>query len=47
MLGLVLAGGTLGYVLIEGWGAWDAFYMTVTTVATVAYREVHPLSFGG
>lgn len=47
MLGLVLAGGTLGYVLIEGWEPWDAFYMTVTTVATVGYREVHPLSFAG
>ena len=47
MLGLVLAAGTLGYVLIEGWHAWDAFYMTVTTVATVGYREVHPLSFAG
>jgi len=44
---LVLAGGTTGYVLIEGWGAWDAFYMTVTTVATVGFREVHPLSMPG
>ena len=26
---------------------WDAFYMTVTTVATVGFREVHPLSFRG
>ena len=47
LLASVLAGGTLGYVLIEGWGAWDAFYMTVTTVATVGYREVHPLSRAG
>lgn len=47
MLGLVLAGGTVGYVIIEEWNAWDAFYMTVTTVATVGYREVHPLSFAG
>ena len=47
MLASVLAGGTLGYVMIEGWSAWDAFYMTVTTVATVGYREMHPLSFGG
>ena len=31
----VLAGGTVGYVLIERWNVWDAFYMTVTTVATV------------
>jgi voltage-gated potassium channel len=43
----VLAGGTVGYMVIEGWNAWDAFYMTVTTVATVGYREVHPLSLGG
>jgi voltage-gated potassium channel len=40
----VLAGGTLGYVAIERWSVWDAFYMTVTTVATVGYREVHALS---
>jgi len=43
----VLAGGTAGYMIVEGWNAWDAFYMTVTTVATVGFREVHPLSFGG
>jgi voltage-gated potassium channel len=43
----VLAGGTLGYVVIEQWGLWDAFYMTVTTVATVGYREVHELSRAG
>jgi len=43
----VVAGGTAGYMVIEGWSAWDAFYMTVTTVATVGFREVHPLSFGG
>src|ERR1041384_2279011 len=34
-------------MLIEGWNAEDAFYMTVTTVATVGYGEVHPLSAGG
>jgi voltage-gated potassium channel len=33
--------------VIEQWGPWDAFYMTVTTVATVGYREVHELSWGG
>jgi voltage-gated potassium channel len=47
MLVTVLAGGTAGYVLIERWSWWDAFYMAVTTVATVGYREVHPLSRGG
>ena len=44
MLLAVLAGGTAGYMLVEGWNVWDAFYMTVTTVATVGYGEVHPLS---
>jgi voltage-gated potassium channel len=44
LLAGVLAGGTAGYMLIEGWSAWDAFYMTVTTVSTVGFREVHPLS---
>ncbi len=43
----VLAGGTAGYVLIEGWNAWDAFYMTVITVTTIGYREVHDLSRAG
>jgi voltage-gated potassium channel len=47
LLTMVLAGGTGGYVAIEGWSTWDAFYMTVTTVATVGYREVHPLSRAG
>jgi voltage-gated potassium channel len=47
LLCLVLSGGTLGYVLIEGWTAWEAFYMTVISVTTVGYREVRPLSRGG
>ena len=47
LLLLVMAGGTIGYVVIEGWGAWDALYMTVTTMATVGFREVHPLSPAG
>ena len=42
-----LVGGTVGYMVIEGWSAWDAFYMTVTTVATVGFREVHALSRAG
>ncbi len=41
---LTLAVGTLGYVLLEGWSVEDAFYMAVTTLATVGYGEIHPLS---
>ena len=47
LLVLIIAGGTLGYMVIEGWSAWDAFYMTVITVTTVGYREVHDLSRAG
>jgi voltage-gated potassium channel len=47
LLVLVTAGGTVGYVLVEGWSWWDAFYMTVITVTTVGYREVHTLSRAG
>src|SRR4051812_1523276 len=32
---------------IEGWDAWDAFYMSVITITTVGYREVHPMSRAG
>src|SRR5262245_58375269 len=39
--------GTLGYVVIEGWSFWDAFYMTAITITTVGYREVHQLSRAG
>ena len=44
---LIIAGGTVGYVVIEGWSAWDAFYMTIITVTTVGYEEVHDLSRAG
>ena len=43
----VVAGGTLGYTLIEGWDPWDSLYMTVISVTTVGYREVQPLSRAG
>jgi voltage-gated potassium channel len=43
----VIVGGTLGYILIEGWSPWDAFYMTIISVTTVGYREVHELSVAG
>lgn len=39
--------GTIGYVLIDNYNWFDAFYMTVITVATVGYGEVQPLSHAG
>lgn len=47
LLALVSFGGTAGYMLIEGWNWWDAVYMTVITITTVGYREIHELSFAG
>jgi voltage-gated potassium channel len=39
--------GTIGFTLIEGYPPFDAFYMTLTTMTTVGYMEVHPLSRTG
>jgi len=47
MLGGVVIFGTAGYMLIEGWEVWDALYMTVISVTTAGYKEVHPLSRRG
>jgi len=44
---LVVGLGTSGYSLIEGWGAFDSLYMTVITLATVGFHEVHQLSDQG
>ncbi len=43
----LMAVGSVGYMAIEGWGFMDAFYMTVITMATVGYGEVHKVSFAG
>jgi voltage-gated potassium channel len=44
---LVIAFGTVGYMSIEGWGFLDAIYMTVITLTTVGYEEIHKLSTSG
>jgi voltage-gated potassium channel len=43
----ITASGTVGYVVIEGWHPFDALYMTVITLATIGFQEVHPLSTAG
>jgi voltage-gated potassium channel len=47
IISLVLLIGTIGLVLLEGWPPFDALYMVVTTVATVGYGEIRPLSMVG
>lgn len=41
---LLVSFGTIGYMTLEGWRLLDAFYMTVITIATVGFKEVHDLS---
>ncbi|HXV64549.1 MAG TPA: potassium channel protein [Vicinamibacteria bacterium] len=36
--------GTAGFVVLEDWSWFDALYMAVTTVSSVGFMEVHPLS---
>jgi voltage-gated potassium channel len=42
-----LAIGTVGFVLIDGYPWFEAFYMTLITVLTVGYGEILPLSPAG
>jgi len=44
---LIVVVGVLGYIYIEDYPFVDALYMTIITVATVGYGEVHKLSDPG
>lgn len=39
--------GTLGYMFIEHWSFLDGLYMTVITISSIGYGEVHKLSDAG
>lgn len=39
--------GIAGYIIIEGYTFVEAFYMTMITITTAGYLEVHPLSDSG
>jgi voltage-gated potassium channel len=42
LLLFILASGTLGYHVIEGWSLWRSFYVTVTAITTVSIPELSP-----
>jgi len=44
---LLFAFGTAGYMVIEGWGFLDSFYMMVITITTVGFSEAHALNDAG
>ena len=43
----MVGAGTIGYMTIEGWSLPDAVYMTIITISTVGFEEVHALSETG
>lgn len=47
MLGFIILTGVAGYMIIEGFNFLDAVYMTVITIASVGFQEVHPLNAAG
>lgn len=42
-----MIGGTIGFVLIDHYPPFDAFYMTLITMTTIGYGEIRPLSHAG
>ena len=47
LLILTMLFGTTGFIWLEGYSLFDAFYMTLITITTVGYQEIHPLSHAG
>ncbi len=47
LLLLIIIIGTIGYILIEKWDILDSLYMTVISISTTGFKEVHPLSDAG
>ncbi len=45
-IGATLAIGTIGFTVIAHYPPFDALYMTLTTMTTVGYAEIHPLTRG-
>jgi voltage-gated potassium channel len=46
LLALIFVG-VAGFHFIEGWPWFDGLYMVLTTITTIGYGEVHPLSHVG
>jgi voltage-gated potassium channel len=47
IIALVVSFGTAGYMLIEEWHFLDALYMTIITLTTVGFKEIHDLTLSG
>jgi voltage-gated potassium channel len=47
LLFILILFGTVGYMLIERWNLLDSLFMSVITLTTVGYGQVHPLTQSG
>ena len=47
IIGAIILTGVIGFMIIEGFSLLDSLYMTIITVTTVGYEEVHDLSTAG
>jgi len=43
----LLITGIIGFITLENFSFIEAWYMTIITLATVGFEEVHPLSSAG
>ena len=46
-LAVILAGGTVFFHAVEGWGWLDAYFFTVVTISTVGYGSLVPATAAG
>ncbi len=47
ILMFIIVFGTTGYMFLEKWSFSDALYMTIITLTTVGFEEIHPLTSSG
>ncbi len=47
LLFVTIITGIFGYMIIERWDFIDSFYMTIITITTTGFKEVHPLNNAG
>jgi len=47
LLCLVILAGIAGFSWLEGFSPLDSLYLTVVTIATVGYGDIHPVTAGG
>lgn len=44
---IIIGMGIIGFMIIESWSFVDSIYMTIITITTTGFKEVHPLSSAG